>query len=325
MNFFFSLVLLFSATSHALETDNYLVLDKELKDSSSEVNYLFDQEINSALKVANNLDRSVSCREITFRIADRFKTYPPLDIFIEDWLLNNLNKDQLYPLDMDYIKKSIYQNSYGVLFKRIPLSPSIQVNNIYFGTDKLSHFTSTARRYLKKYLKKLQQGYSEEDAVKSAIEHGMFNETTILGLKFIGVYSYGDLEANFQGFLFYKNLCLDNTDPYLTQNDFGKWIVRKSMDIRKYANPYWDETFNLSYRSQKNWFHTSKIIKTQYCDLLNSEKVQERFNYYRQLNHSSTSLKYIKSLQLVSNSRTPNPYLKQSIESLCGSSLAESF
>lgn len=302
----------------ALETDNFIVWDRDLLDSSVEINKLFRQEIDHVLKYVNEKNSSIGCRELTFKIANRFKTYPPLTIFIEDWLVANLSAEQIYPTNMSYISESIYKNAYGRLFKRIPLSPNIQVNNIYFGTDKLSHFTSTSRSYLKKYLKLIDKGYREEEAIKKAIDLGIFKENTILGLKFIGVYSYGDLEANYQGFRFYSKLCLEN-DSYLVKEGKGKWRVANYPDIRDYVSPYWDESFNLSYRSAKNWARTSRVIAKTYCSLFDSERVQKRRDYYQSILVPSFSIEYVKDLQAVHSLRTPNPQDEQSLEALCKS------
>lgn len=307
--------------AHSLETDNYLVWDRELKDSTEEINQLFKQQIQSVLNSVNQNPFPVSCRAVTFQIADRFKTYPPLKIFIEDWLIANLSSEQIYPLNMNYIAESIYKNTYGVFFKKIPLSPNIQVNGIYFGTDKLSHFSSTSRSYLKKYLKQRDQGVGEEEAMKSAINLGILKETTILGLKAIGVYSYGDLEANFQGFLFYKNMCLNQEGTYLNQDSTGKWVLVRAPNIRDYATPYWDETFNHSYRSEKNWMKTSRMIKKKYCHLASSALVQERMSYYKRVLRPSFSVGYLEELRALESRKTPRPQSREILDPLCDSSV----
>lgn len=266
--------------------------------------------------MVNGLQYSVGCRQLTLGLAGRFKTYPPLRIFIEYWMLNNLSEDKIYPAHMKYLNQSIYKHSYGFLFRRIPLSPNVQVNNIYFGTDKLSHFTSTSISYVKKYLKLIDKGYSDEIARKRAIDKGIFKENTILGLKFIGVYSYADLEANYQGFKFYKKMCLDE-NSYLKKDDQGFWEVARYADINDDVSPYWDESFNLSYRSEKNWFHTSKVIKDEYCPIYYSPRVQARLEYYQSILKQSFSVKYIQELQKNNSSSTPIPYTKQSIVKLC--------
>lgn len=311
------LLSLFPSSVTALETDNYIVWDKELDDSSEEINRLLKEEIDNELELINRKYSYLSCRKLTFKIANRFRTYPPLFIFIEDWLVQNLTSDQIYPTHMNYIYNSIYKNTYGIFFRKIDLSPNIQVNNIYFGTDKLSHFTSTARTYLKKYLKMKSFGLSDDQAFKEAIKLGIFKERTILGLKFIGVYSYADLEANFQGFLFYKKMCLNEKETYLAKNDIGKWYVKRYPNIKDYVNPNWDESFNLSFRSPRNWFRTSKVIKKEYCSLLSSKEVSGRMNYYKKILKPSFSAKYINELQSQNSYMAPKVDKTQSVKELC--------
>jgi hypothetical protein len=315
--FFFILISLWSQSSFSLETDNYIVWDRELSDSSKEINELFETEIIKALDQVNTKFKRPSCKTVTIAVANRFKTYPPFKMFIEDYIERNFSEDQVYPNGMSWINESIYKKTYGIFFKHIPLSPTVQVGGYYFGTDKLSHFSSTGRRYFSHYLKKLKQGFSSVEAEKSAILYGILNERTILGLKFIGVFSYGDIEANYQGFLFYKKMCMNSENNYLEQDQRGKWHLSLRPDIRDYANPFWDETYNLSYRSRSNWYKTSKIIRAHYCQLKDSPLVIERMNFYKNSPHTSFSLEFIRELQDQGSFNTPIPGKDQSIEMLC--------
>lgn len=72
-----------STQVYALETDNFMVWDRDLKDSSLEINKLFKKEIDAVLNSTNSKGSPISCKKLTLKIAKRFKTYPPLNIFIE--------------------------------------------------------------------------------------------------------------------------------------------------------------------------------------------------------------------------------------------------
>lgn len=282
-----------SFSAHALETDNYLAWGRELPDSGDDINRLILREIEEVISETSP-KAETSCRSITFRIAKRFKTSPGKKLF-EDYSEDHLSA-QMYPETPYYLRESIYRNTKRVYLSRSGLSPNLQTKGIYFGVDKLSHFGSTGRRYLKHYLKKLKRGYSPEEAEKSAIRFGLANEAGILGLWPSGVLSYGDMEANYQGLRFYKKFCLDEKDTYL-EKSAGSWRLAKAPDIRDFVNPYWDETFNLSYRSPGMWAVSSPIISAEYCPLKSSESVQNRFKLYRDLNHTSPSLTYIEELK----------------------------
>ncbi len=298
-------------SAQALETDNYLVWGVNLPDSSEEINQLIQSQIEDVISSAED---DVSCKTITFRIANRFKTTPTRKLF-EDWSIKNL-PHKMFPSTPYYLKQSIYRNTRRVYLSKSGLSPNLQVKGVYFGVDKLSHFGSTGRRYLKVFLEQLRKGRTTEDAEKAAVRLGLSNEARILGLWPSGVFSYGDMEANFQGLRFYKKLCLDEQDSYLTKVE-GRWKLAKSPDIRDYVNPHWDESFNLSYRAPGMWKVSSRVIKEKYCPLKETENVQARFQLYEANVRKSFSLNYIQELQARGDNRAPVPSKKQSVDQLC--------
>ncbi len=302
-------------SAHALETDNYLAWGVNLPDSSEDINQLIQTQIEDVITSAK---KDVSCKTITFRVANRFKTTPRRKLF-EDWSNEHLT-EKMFPASPYYLKESIYRNTRRIYLSKSGLSPNLQANGIYFGVDKLSHFGSTGRRYLKVFLHELKSGISAEDAEKKAIRMGLSNENGILGLWPSGVFSYGDMEANYQGFRFYKKLCLDEKEPYLEKVD-GKWKLSKIPDIRHYVNPYWDESYNLSFRAAGMWKVSSRVIRDEYCPLKYKKDVESRFRLYNEIAKKSFSLNYIEELQAINYRRAPDPMKKQSIEKLCESSL----
>jgi hypothetical protein len=311
MKFLLSLILMTAFSSHALETDNYLAWSVNLPDSSGDINQLIQSQIEDVIISA---EKDVSCKTITFRIANRFKTTPTRKLF-EDWSTENLAQ-KMFPSNPYYLKQSIYRNTRRTYLSKSGLSPNLQVNGLYFGVDKLSHFGSTGRRYLTVFLKNLKQGLSAEEAEKSAIRFGLSNEAGILGLWPSGVFSYGDMEANFQGLRFYQKLCLNEQDSYLSKND-GRWELTKIPDIRNYVNPHWDESFNLSFRAKGMWEVSAREIKEKYCPLKNSEQVQTRFKLYQENAQKSFSQIYIEELQTNGYKHAPIPSENQSVDRLC--------
>jgi hypothetical protein len=311
MKVYFSLFLIFSLSASALETDNYLVWDKELPDVSTELNSLIINEVEDVLLKSAKDSLHLSCEDITFKIADRFKTTPTKKLF-ENWTNAHLSQ-KMYPSGPYYLEESILKKSPRTYLKYSGLSPNVMVNGVYFGVDKLSHFGSTGRRYLKKYLDSKKSGLSDEEAVHKAIFLGLQNEQTVLGIWASGVYSYADVEANYQGLLFYKNFCLNKKDTFLDLNN-GKWHLVRQPDLRNYVNPLWDETFNFSYFTPKTWSESSKIILSAYCPLVASPLRMMRLNHYQTIFSDSTSSLLVKKLQASSDKLTPIP---QSFELLC--------
>lgn len=300
----------------ALETDNYLSWGLDLKDSSEEINSFIAEQIKEALTKSNEKTGPQSCEDVTFEIAKRFKTTPTsksLETFVND----SLGSENIFPKNPYYLEQSILRNTSRFYLKYSGLSPNLQMNGIYFGADKLSHFASTGRRYLKHYLKKLRKGFSEEEAKQSMIRFGLLNEKTVLGIWPSGVFSYGDMEANYQGFVFYKKLCLDDNENYLEQSEDGKWNLKNKPDMRNYVNPDWDETFNLSHFAKGTWKKTALIIKADYCSLKESPKVIDRMTYYQARATTSFSLGYINELKAEGYRRAPVPEQEQSIDELC--------
>lgn len=311
---------LLSTGAMALETDNYLSWGLELGDASTEINSFLAEQIEESLAKSNAREVPQSCENVTFEIAKRFKTTPSTKS-LETFVNESLPKEKIFPQDPYYLEQSILRNSSRFYLKYSGLSPNLQMNGIYFGADKLSHFASTGRRYLKHYLKKIRKGYSEEEAMQSMVRFGLLNEETVLGIWASGVFSYGDMEANYQGFIFYKKLCLDEKDTYLAMNDDGKWFLKNKPDLRNYISPYWDESFNQSYLARGTWKRSSLIIKEEYCPKRNDPKVVERMSLYKSSAHQSFSLNYIKLLQSEGYKRAPVPEERQSMDELCQSDL----
>ncbi|HXH75873.1 MAG TPA: hypothetical protein VNJ08_12960 [Bacteriovoracaceae bacterium] len=311
-------ILLFSLNANALETDNYLMWNRELKDSSEKINKFLVSEIQNALNATNKKKIFQDCETVTNNIAAKFMSYFIDKNPLENYLKASLKHDEIYPGNGDYITNSIYRDPYRFYVPAFGLSPNVQVKDIYFGTDKLTHFSSTGRRYFNHYLKQIKDGMSDLDAQRSAVLFGIKNETSILGYWSSGVYSYGDVEANYQGFLFYKKMCFDKTETFLTQNEAGKWKLASLPDINEYVSPYWDETFNLSYRLPVNWDKVAPVIKERYCPMINDAAVVERMDYYHHYPHNSFSLELVRELQGTGFEGTPIPETTQSITKLCG-------
>ena len=176
------------------------------------------------------------------------------------------------------------------------MSRNIQINGVVIGTDKLSHFISTGLRYFNTYKKALKKGLSEEKAFKKAIHFGIFTEKYILGKMGSGVFSYGDLGANFNGLLMNIRFCGDNDDAYLKYVD-GKWELNSYFDVGDYVNPNWSEVYNRSFFAKGKYKAVKKNYKKIYCDGKNLI-LESRMSYYDSiLGEESFSAKYLRKLK----------------------------
>lgn len=308
-------IFLMPMSVEALETDNYLAWEVVLPDSADQVNTFMAEKIQEALDLANERDKTYSCEAITVKIAKQFRT-TPTSKSLEEFINETIDKENIYPRTPDFLDISILNNTRFYL-KYSGLSPNLQINGFYFGADKLSHFASTGRRYFKRYVRKLKNGYSDEDATKSAIRYGLLNEASVLGWWASGVFSYGDMEANFQGFQYYKRMCLSGEDNYLAQDESGKWKLVKTPDLREYVSAYWDESFNHSFFSKHSWPEVKKSIQNKYCVMQFDSPVSERMSYYQNSPHTSFSLEYIRELQSQGYRNAPVPKDSQNVEEIC--------
>lgn len=305
------LALLLPLSSLALETDNYIVWGQELKDSSSHIDHYFHESIEIALqKIPSHQERT--CEEMTKLIARDFKSRFVHDNPVENWLFKRLTSEEIFPESMSYVHGSIYREPYLFYIPWFGLAPNIQVNGHYFGTDKLSHLASTGMTYYRIFHKELKKGKSPDAATRAAIHWGIRDEKSVHGFWASGVFSYADLESNYQGLLFYRNFC-EGKKPYLEKTPEGEWSLARTPRIKDYVSGYWDETFELSYRLPENWDKVKREIK-RYCQDALSSEVQERKRWYKN-SPESFSRKYLRSL--MAEGKLPSPEVSQSPEVLC--------
>jgi hypothetical protein len=175
-------------------------------------------------------------------------------------------------------KISIYRDHpFGIV-----VAANVQLHGIRMGLDKLSHFRGGGFIYFKQYndyIHKYKRQYdaplARRKAFEEAIDLGIKSEHSLLGTRGTGVFSYADLEANFQGLKLLLNLCLDpepGSHPYLSQvtrDGKKQWVLAKSVNMARYFNPSFDEFINPSVFSDKVWPTTATQLK-KYCPQLHT-------------------------------------------------------
>lgn len=136
---------------------------------------------------------------------------------------------------------------------------TIMVGGVYFGTDKLMHFTHVGFQYYEAYHRARAAGEDEAQATRSATKlgtggHPFLSEATWLGLMTTGVWSNADLAANYVGMLFFRNLTeevairgeprqpmLVRDGDYWRINDY----VKPGVDLLSpFVTDHWDEVLN---------------------------------------------------------------------------------
>lgn len=150
--------------------------------------------------------------------------------------------------------QSIYKNWWFI--ENFGIQPAVRMQQYMVGLDKIGHFFHDGLAYFRLAL----SGQSDQDIPFSqqsiekidskhyqmAIQHGIDDESGLNGYWSSKVFSYADLNANFQGFRFWLRL-LKGQDPYLKCVD-GKYKLNANtlFTFDDYVHPGWDEALNCS-------------------------------------------------------------------------------
>ncbi|GEA49242.1 hypothetical protein VIN01S_00460 [Vibrio inusitatus NBRC 102082] len=285
-----SLLALSCGSTIAGEVDNYYGWGKNLPDESVAFNQYLNEAVAQTLLKQKTKQAKAQCVDVAQWVMQNLgaQRYPlvyrgALNSDMEIWAQDNLVIDKLPTADEsldEYAEQSIYAPAMRTAGVKTDLDHIINVNGVYIGTDKISHFLGSGYEYYKRYRKALQSR-SSELAQMQAIAWADSMEGGLLGMKVVGVYSYADLEANYQGFLFAKNLC---DTPYITQID-KKWNLTTPIDLKNYVNPNWDESFNASaYSRSRKESVKNNLMQLPFCELKESSWVKSQTAQYRQFN-----------------------------------------
>ena len=136
---------------------------------------------------------------------------------------------------------------------------TINVDGTLIGTDKIIHFLNLGSIYHSTYLSARQRGLGEAEATAQAVQlsagsNPFLSERALLGWLSTGIYSNGDLAANYAGLKFYRNLTetvrigekvlppmLVRAGPYWRLDDH----VRDESDFfAAFVTPHWNEALN---------------------------------------------------------------------------------
>ncbi|WNG50080.1 hypothetical protein F0U60_42615 [Archangium minus] len=310
-----------AGTAHATETDQYFAIDKPPRDSLEVLNEKVNRDILGALALVNRTGswEKASCEDVSHRIYQRFRIIGLHKI--ELWAENTPRIDRK-PLKADYDRfqetSSLYRNErlwdWGLYFG---IKATFNVAGVHMGADKLSHFFQTGWKYNKRYHAYREAGVPEREALERVIRYGVGTEKGSLGLTTTGVFSFADLEANYQGFLFYRSLCQDE-NPRLVKTPEG-WRLQRPFDWREYVSPQLDESVNNSAFTSKRWSEVRAILQRDYCPRLDSDVFQEHYRRYaRYPRHADDfNVRYVQ--ELIAQGEVP-PQEDHSLWAACGRS-----
>jgi hypothetical protein len=296
----FCLFLLFFTTqSFSSETDQFLALGKTLQDSTPILNKILNHNLKLVIKKGNR--KKSSCYQLTTLFAKEM-TYGDQNL-MDLSIRQNRHIDQM-PSSLSnresFYEQSIYNGlkkfDFGKGDNRF-LSPTLEINGIRLGGDKVSHITYIGFSYYKMfysffkfYKKKFPRGLAQKKALEKAINFGIFQEKTITGSLVAGVFSFADLEANYQGLRLFHHICGSHSPYVIKIND--QWMVQKNIDIRTYATPDLDESVYPNVYKARMWKKVKRNMK-KYCSPQFLNNLKERSHYYEHFPKSLSSL-YLK-------------------------------
>ncbi|HEX5747110.1 MAG TPA: hypothetical protein VFZ09_12780 [Archangium sp.] len=266
-------------SARATETDQYFAIDKPPRDSLDVLNEKINRDILGALALVNRRASwdQYSCQDVAHRVYQRFRISGLHKI--ELWAENSPRIDRV-PSKKDHARFekhfSLYRNErlwdWGLSFG---IKATFTVAGVHMGADKLSHFFQSGWKYHQRYRELMREGVPEREALEQLVRYGARTEHGTLGFVTTGVFSFADLEANYQGFLFYRSLCQDE-DPRLLKTPEG-WRLTRPFDWREYVSPQLDETVNNSAFVPQRWEEVRANLRRDYCPRLDSESFLEHY------------------------------------------------
>jgi hypothetical protein len=265
---------------HGAETDQFFAWGVTLEDSADPLNAYLNEEAEAFLASRNNWNRQIHTAE---ELGQDFYVWLFAGLHsskVRDFLWQSEDVDR-YPkkADMtprDYQRASIYRKPAFPFW--LPMARTINVNGVYCGIDKIGHFFGFGRRYYAQYLDIIAEGAPVEEAQRRIVEVGIKTESSLVGGFVDGIFSHGDLEANYQGFRMLRDLT-QAPAPYFYEED-GEWKLAGEIDIRPYVTPDFDESYNVNHYRGMRKSQVIGILQEEYCQRRNDPEVIARFERY---------------------------------------------
>jgi len=297
---FISLLFVFTATTYGMEVDPFTrrdVYEKTLIDFTEVLNQKTNQLLDLAASDFNkNPQPGLSVKEthrlLAFHIYKRFADRHNLDQEpeipqsigwhyasknltlspLEDWIVNTESFRNKY---IYRLKESVYT---GMLPFHYSTSYVFRIKDLIIGPDKIDHFFDEGYAYW------IISSYGEND--QAAVDWGVATENGWYGKKIDEILSFADLQANWMGYRFYKELLRGSAplfsiekNGYVKRNrdfDWSRWIDWRFDELQ---NPCaYNEQF-----SEKGTKHIKKYLernleKHNYCITYRYAKSKGYFN-----------------------------------------------
>lgn len=298
----------------SLETDQFFAWGRPLEDMTGVLNARVNLELERLVAELNRDGRDRPCQKVRFRF---FKRHRMLffDGF-ETWSVNSplVSRSPSGADEMREFKQHYLYGGTSSVFdtgRWMPPSPTVEVNGVRLGTDKLTHLLGTAWYYHRWYRKARSRGAPLAEAEDRAVRRGLGHEITILGRAVSGVLSLADLEANYEGMWFYEHLCAGD-DPNVVYDE-GVWRLRRPFDLRDYVTPEWDESYQPNIVMRRKWPKVSQRM-LRYCRMLEHPQVRTMREAYSARDRVTETEKLIEEMVVAGKLPDPSQF---TIESVC--------
>ena len=297
-----------------LETDQFFAWGRPLEDMTGVLNARVNLELERLVAELNRDGRDRPCQKVRFRF---FKRHRMLffDGF-ETWSVNSplVSRSPSGADEMREFKQHYLYGGTSSVFdtgRWMPPSPTVEVNGVRLGTDKLTHLLGTAWYYHRWYRKARSRGVPLAEAEDRAVRRGLGHEITILGRAVSGVLSLADLEANYEGMWFYEHLCAGD-DPNIVYDE-GVWRLRRPFDLRDYVTPEWDESYQPNIYIRRKWPKVRQRM-LRYCRMLEHPQVRAMREAYAERDRVTETEKLIEEMVVAGKLPDPSQF---AIESVC--------
>jgi len=252
-----TLLLIISAPAFvgAYETDQFSNRRQAISDSTALMNYEVTQAIASIVIEHNrDGDEKKIVDGIYYKIGGKHWV-DKLERFAMD--SSEVERLSTPPYDSIYSGQPLIATRAAGLFG---VGPTMKINQVLVGTDKLGHFLSQGRKFYRRWVK-----LGDES---KAAEQSAYTERAIFGQMTTGSYSNADLVANYEGYRFYRSLFEDDVvpgKPALLAWEKDHWIMQRPFDFADHVNDYWDEALNINNYDVLLYSYMKERFLT-YCD-----------------------------------------------------------
>jgi hypothetical protein len=145
--------------------------------------------------------------------------------------------------------------------KMAHLGNTMRIGQFDIGTDKVGHFIDQGYQYFTK-------NYVQKEGMMSAFIGGHFQEKTYYGEMSTGIFSYGDMNANFRGMTFWAELF---------KNEFNSELNFTPYFIFNEQNHQWELNPNRTF----NWitYFDAAVDEGINCSSYRNEGIQKKIDF----------------------------------------------